>query len=644
MTIFDLLGVLYSRRRLLFGILFAIVGAGMVVTFLTPPAYQSTMKILVTRDRLDPQVTPAEKNSDVLRGEITEDEFNSELEILQSNAVIEAVARQLGIDKQYEEASRGRFARARARLANVYRSFHGQTAPEAMERAVSDISEHLEAVPVKKSRVIKVTYKDSDPERAARTLDELYRQYAEHHLRLRQNSKAANVFHQQSEAFDRKLQEATEELKRFDERNGVSANTAQRELVLRQFYETQDQLDRTRTEIRETEQRIAALKTQLASQPERIESESRTKYVSARDKIKDEILTLELQRTQLLQKYQPGSRLVKDVEERLARTRELLAREEQSPPREQTTVLNEVHRRLTGELLAAQANLTTLAERERSLASLDRQYKARVSRFDARTLERAELERARAVNEEAYLLYRKKAQEADIVNALNQERIVNFSLAEPPSVSRRPVSPKPLLNFAALLVVGLIASVATVAMVERSRLLPGAPNLPSRAESLPMDGGNSVLSLQRATIMLSGDQQQRNDRLLPAAPEHLREDSLAPDSGEATDARKERITKPLPPEPGSSRAPRQTLPFRNDPDGGRPEAWRVEAFVDYLHVVCDLPSGKLSQVLRETAGWEISQAEIDEMLSRARTRQNEKIVSPPPSQMAEFKALIDSWR
>src|SRR5262245_44403153 len=100
MNLADLLSVLLSRKRLLCGIFFAIVGLVMIVTFLLPPTYESTMKVLVARDRIDPQVTPADKNSDVMRSEFTEEEFNSEIEILQSHAVVESVVRQLGLDKQ----------------------------------------------------------------------------------------------------------------------------------------------------------------------------------------------------------------------------------------------------------------------------------------------------------------------------------------------------------------------------------------------------------------------------------------------------------------------------------------------------------------------------------------------------------------
>jgi uncharacterized protein involved in exopolysaccharide biosynthesis len=595
MTIFDFVKALSSRKLLLIGLFSTIVTLGMAVTFLLPPTYQSTMKILVTRDRVDPLVTPADKTPDYPRGELTEEDFNSEIEILRSRAVLEDVVRQLGLDKRSTEAPRDWLVRVRSRLSDLYRSFHRQAAPDATEVAVMNLHDNLEAISVKKSRIIKVTCSDSDPERAARILNELYRQYAEHHLRLLQNSKAANVFHEQSETFSRKLKDATEALKRFDAQSETMGAGAQQGLLLQRLYEARNQLDKTRTEIREIERRIATLKTQIEGQPERIESEARTKYVAALDKIKDEILTLELQRTQLLQKYQPNHRLVKEVEERLAQARDLLAREEKSPPEERAIVLNEIRRNLTSELLLAEASLPPLREREERLAALAETYRSQAARFEAKSLERADLERARALNEEAYLLYRKKAQETDIINALNQERIVNFSLAEAPGVNRTPVSPKPLINLAALSVVGLAAAIATVAFIERNRLaLEEAGMLATSHTGLPSPAnGNRALAL-RWMAMRSGALSLGSDRQL-------------------TDGKEDAL-----------QLLEQTA---NDSANNSPEAWRLKAVVDYLHSVFRLSSSELSEVLRETMGWEISSAEIDEVLSGVNADQIKKAAS-----------------
>src|SRR5262249_3297950 len=147
----------------------------------------------------------------------------------------------------------------------------------------------------------------------------------------------------------------------------------------------------------------------------------------------------------------------------------------------------------------------TLGEREQSLAALADRYKGLIARFDIKSIDRVGLERERAVNEEAYLLYHKKAQETDIVNALNQERVVNFSLAEAPSVNRRQVSPKPLINLAVLVVVGLMASVAIVAFRERYRSRLGEDSLPAAIDvgSFPLPDGNRALPTRAAMLLQS---------------------------------------------------------------------------------------------------------------------------------------------
>lgn len=121
---------------------------------------------------------------------------------------------------------------------------------------------------------------------------------------------------------------------------------------------------------------------------------------------------------------------------------------------------------MLNDLLGAQAAAATVREREKRLAALAEQYRVRVIELDQKTFTRADLERARSLNEEAYLLYHRKAQESDIVRALNREKIVNTSLAQTARPSTQPVSPKPLLNFAVLVVVGLLAAGAGALLKE----------------------------------------------------------------------------------------------------------------------------------------------------------------------------------
>ncbi len=461
----ETLAVLWARKWLMIAIFFAVLGSGMVVTILMTPTFESSMKILVSRERVDPQVSPGEARNESTRADISDEEFNSEIEIIQSRQVLEAVVKEIGLD--HATAPQGFLSDVKSRVAEFYRSLHHQAEPTAIERAIRSVSEGLEVVSVKKSRVIKVTFRDSNPDRAAKLLNTLYQKYSDHHLKLRQNSQAALVFKHQADSFRDQLETATEALKQFDAKNGVASVAAQKELLMQQFYQTQSQANAARTEILETEQRLAALKSQLATQPERIETGTTTKYVPALDRMKDELMQLELQRTQLLQKYKPEHRLVKDIEQRIAQTRTVIEREEKTPPQEKSVALNEVHRRLMNDLLSAQANLMALRERERSLTAQAAQYQARVIELDQKAYEKTELERQKTVNEEAWLLYHKKSQEAEIAEALTQEKVANISLADAASPNYKPISPQPLLNLVVLLVVGLLAAVAGAIGLER---------------------------------------------------------------------------------------------------------------------------------------------------------------------------------
>lgn len=447
--------VVIAHKWLALMLLLCVVVTGMALTLLTPPVYEATIKVLATRERVDPRISPGAASGDLPRAEISEEEFNSELEIIRSREVVEAVVKELGMDQEPEKPA-GRLEP----LRKLYRTLFQLRETSPLERAVAQVSGNLEAVSVRKSRIIVVTYRDNDPERVAAVLNTLYQKYADHHLQLHGTGQAANVFQTEAATFRDKLDAATEALKRFDAKSGLVDAGSQKEILLRQYYEMLNGVNAAQTERHELEQRSAALQAQLAAQPEKIETSSVSKYVNALDKMKEEILTMELQRTQLVQKYQADSRFVRDIEQRITQAKAALEREEKNPPQERSVALNEIHRRLQNELLSAQASLATAREREKRLADVASQYQARLLSVDRGTFEKAELERTRALNEEAYLLYQKKAQEADITKALNQQKVVNVSLAEAAQRASRPVSPKPLLNLAVLLVVGVLASLA----------------------------------------------------------------------------------------------------------------------------------------------------------------------------------------
>ncbi|MEQ1921581.1 MAG: hypothetical protein ABL952_03645 [Pyrinomonadaceae bacterium] len=341
----------------------------------------------------------------------------------------------------------------------------------ALEQAVNRVVNNLEVVPTKKSRVIKITYTDTDPIRAKATLEAVYRKFVEMHVSLNEKPEAAQVFNEQTGKFNQKLESATNTLKQFDAANGISGAdiTTQQGLLLKQLSDTDALVNAARTEIGETIKKIASLKEKVAAEPAQIQTGYVSKYVLALDRMKEELSQLEQQRTQLLQKYQPNSRFVRENQERIDQIKRSIASETANPPQEKSYAINELRRKLEAELYDAQTALAALKDREKTLTAQSAKLNGEVALLNTRSLERTGLERQRAVNEEAYLLYQKKARENEIGQVLNREQIMNFAVVDPPRTDGEQKNPKPLLNLFVLLGLGILTAFAAAFFVDRMR-------------------------------------------------------------------------------------------------------------------------------------------------------------------------------
>src|SRR3546814_13109290 len=81
------------------------------------------------------------------------------------------------------------------------------------------------------------------------------------------------------------------------------------------------------------------------------------------------MLELDLRRNELLAKYAPSSRFVRDVEEQLQLVRAFIAQESRRGPGTQRVGTNPVYEQLSGEALRLRAEVDALRARSESLAS-----------------------------------------------------------------------------------------------------------------------------------------------------------------------------------------------------------------------------------------------------------------------------------
>ncbi|MGH9678977.1 MAG: Wzz/FepE/Etk N-terminal domain-containing protein, partial [Candidatus Acidiferrales bacterium] len=96
----DWMAVAIRHRRLMTLTFLGVLAGAVLAIFLLPPRYESNTKILVKRDRVDPLVTPDPTVAQQqLPPPVTEDDLNSEVELIKSQDLLENVVKSCSLEK-----------------------------------------------------------------------------------------------------------------------------------------------------------------------------------------------------------------------------------------------------------------------------------------------------------------------------------------------------------------------------------------------------------------------------------------------------------------------------------------------------------------------------------------------------------------
>jgi uncharacterized protein involved in exopolysaccharide biosynthesis len=313
----------------------------------------------------------------------------------------------------------------------------------------------LSVEPLHKTNIISVAFDASDPELAARVLKSLAGLYVEKHLEVHRPTGEFKFFDQQTERYRAGLMDAETRLESFAKQRGIVAPDQERDLAVEKMSEFKANYEQTQAQIAETEQRIRMLQAQDSSLPPRQLSQVRTSdNPQLMQQLKSTLLTLDLKRTELMSKYDPSYRPVQEVDKQIADTQAAIAKEESTPIREETSSENPAHEWVAVELAKAQTELVGLkAKAAANDASLS-QYRASAGRLRDASIAQQDLLRAKKTQEDNYLLYLHKSEQARISDALDQRGFLNVAIAEQPTVPALPARSSLLYGLLSLFLAG----------------------------------------------------------------------------------------------------------------------------------------------------------------------------------------------
>jgi len=444
----DLLTPLFRRKQLLLITLASVFAVAAGMGLIALHTYRSQMAILVNRERVDSLVTTGVPNQTITEPiAVAEEEINSEAELLLSQDILEkvVVANHLQDQKSW--------------LSSLFGT-HDEN--YRIAKAVKSLAKRIKVRPSTKANIINVTYSSDDPKLSYAVLNSLAGFYLEKHAEVHRPQGSYEFFAAETERYKKALDASETKLRSFAETSGGAAPDIERTDLDQQLAASIGQLHTTQQAIAADEMRIRSDQEQMKTTPQR----STTQLASAPpdmllQQLGSAVLAAETKRTQLALKYDASYPLVKEADEEVAEAKSAYEKAEKTKYITEDTNVDPTWELLREDLARTQADLAAqhaaLAANQASVNTLQSQ----MAGLAQKQLDQTDLAREQKANEDNYLLYLAKREQARTSDALDKTKIENVAIATPPAVPVLPVMTVPvvfLLAFMAALFVSLVTA------------------------------------------------------------------------------------------------------------------------------------------------------------------------------------------
>ena len=374
---------------------------------------------------------------------LSQQEINSEAELLKSSDVLEKVVLANGLQNLHKSSFIQMFVPKRSEADRV-------------ARAVRALAKKLQVDPGMKTNLIEVTYSSSDPRLSYGVLKALGDFYVQKHIEVHQRPGSYEFFAKETQRYKAALEDSEARLRALRQTQNVADPDDERADLAQQLAGAVGQSHATEQAIAADEQRIRSDQEQLKITPQR----SATKQDSDApnlllQNLGTSLLAAETKRTQLLLKYDPGYPLVQEAEQEVAQAKAAIAEAKKAPYINEETDRDPTFELLREDLAKNEADLAaqrgSLAANRQGVDSMQSQ----MVKLGSQSLQQADLQREAKVNEQNYLLYLSKREQERTSSALDETRIANVAVAVPPAI---PVLPA----YGFLLVIQVALGLATV--------------------------------------------------------------------------------------------------------------------------------------------------------------------------------------
>ena len=434
LTTRELLSILFKEKNKLIIVFVGLAAVIFGFSYLLTPYYDASTRLLVKTGR-EFQVRSDSTQQVASAPSVTKQEIvNSEIQILTSRDLIEAVINKLGADK-------------------LYPGLAGSN-NQVMDAAVRNFLGDLKAAPIEQTDVIEASYRNTNREVAIQALGTLVDLYQQKHAEMFSDPRE-KFLEQQTRQYEDQLNAVVQKIVELRNSRSLFDVDAQRAKLLDDRTSLQSILQQLRSQSVDTHRRVEFLQARLKATPPLITGGEAAS--DAVEQAKTRLLDLQVKEQQLQERYVGDVKPLQDIRQEMERLRQFIS---QSGPTHVKTwsQRNGAYDDMTVALNRALADAAPLdqqiALRERQVADIDQ----RLRDLEEGGKSLAELDRERRTLEELTHTYRARYEEARMNENLDKEKIVSVSVVQRPDAAIRPAGPRHLPFLLGGLLVGLLGA------------------------------------------------------------------------------------------------------------------------------------------------------------------------------------------
>ncbi len=449
----DIAAMLWRERWLVLAVAGAVCALGLAAALAAPRTYTARAELLV---RLGEEYVYQPMSGNAAAGATPDMQavVNAEMRMIGSGAVVRHAIETVGLERLYPDIAASGGSQAR-KIAAAERAF---------ARALS-----VETAP--QTPAIGLSYQHKNAEIAAAALNALIESYFQHRREVLVGGEYEALANQTQDLGQRAAR-ANAALAAFLTENGIGDFESEMAALAARAGDIETQLLDAQTRRGEAEARAAALRTRLSQEPEQIELYSESDA-------RRELVQAQVEREQLLSRYQDDAMPVREVDRRIAQLQAFLAGGD--PPTITRRGVNPVRQEIAGQLYGMEAEARAQRGREAALIQQRQDVHARLRSMQQLEPTFRQLQREKTILESSTQSFATRAEEARVRSRMLGESSDTISTVQRADVPTQGKS----LRWPIMIVTLLIAAIVSCAAgLSRGLLRRNYPTPSSAARAL----------------------------------------------------------------------------------------------------------------------------------------------------------------